>query len=459
MTFYLEDGDVSSTTGSEGGGAVERAEAGLGDPSPAARRQAVAALAKARAEGAVRGDAPGGWVNLHCHTFFSYNPNGWTPSQFAWLAVRRGLRAAGIVDFDVLDGVDEFLESADTLGIRAAAGMECRVFVPEFATREINSPGEPGISYHMGIGFASSSVAPALAPFLGRLREISTRRNRAMIAKVNAYLAPAGLDYEQDVLPLTPRGNATERHICLAYARKARARFADDAALARFWSEKLGVDAAKLDLPDGPKLQGEIRGRLMKRGGVGYVAPDQGSFPTMEEMNRFVLGAGAIPTIAWLDGTTEGEQAMDELMDLGAASGVAALNIIPDRNYTPGKDDAKLRNLREVIAKATARNWPVFVGTEMNSPGNKFVDAFETAELSPFVPVFLRGARIAWAHTALQSAAGMGYGSGWARRHMPGAAERNAFFEAAGARIDPRAGCPPAAADPSNPPDRVLARL
>ena len=40
----------------------------------------------------------------------------------------------------------------------------------------------------------------------------------------------------------------------------------------------------------------------MKQGGVGYVAPDRGSFPEMAKMNRFVAEAGAIPTVAWLDG-------------------------------------------------------------------------------------------------------------------------------------------------------------
>ena len=33
---------------------------------------------------------------------------------------------------------------------------------------------------------------------------------------------------------------------------------------------------------------------------------------------------------------------------------------------------------------------PLNIGTEMNSPGQRFVDQFETAELSPFVPVFLK---------------------------------------------------------------------
>ena len=52
----------------------------------------------------------------------------------------------GIVDFDVLDGVDEFLGACDAVGLRGSTGMETRVFVPEFADREINSPGEPGVT-------------------------------------------------------------------------------------------------------------------------------------------------------------------------------------------------------------------------------------------------------------------------------------------------------------------------
>ena len=59
----------------------------------------------------------------------------------------------------------------------------------------------------------------------------------------------------------------------------------------------------------------------MKQGGVGYVAPDRGSFPEMAKMNRFVAEAGAIPTVAWLDGASEGERRMEEFVDIAIASG------------------------------------------------------------------------------------------------------------------------------------------
>ncbi len=436
IKYALLFGDGSSMTTSpptSGAAGDAAAEGRLAASDPSERLRALAELA-ARAPAPARRT---GWVNLHYHTFYSYNPNRWTPSQIAWLACRRGLEVAGIVDFDVLDGVDEALEAGRILGLRTTAGMESRVFLPEFSTREINSPGEPGIAYHMGIGFTSSTVAPELRPFLARLRGISERRNRELVARVNAYLSPVELDYDRDVLPLTPAGNATERHICLAFARKARATFAGDATLTAFWSEKLRCDAADLDLPEGVALQNRLRAVTMKAGGVGYVRPDGDSFPPLGEMNRFVLAAGAIPLVTWLDGTSAGEAAVGELLDLHLAAGAAGVNIIPDRNYRAGVRDAKYANLVRIVEAALQRDLFLVAGTEMNSPGNKFVDDFDTEELRPLLPHFVRGARIVYGHTVLQRHAGLGYVGAWSRTAFRTAAERNDFYETAGTLVEP----------------------
>ena len=72
--------------------------------------------------------------------------------------------------------------------------------------------------------------------------------------------------------------------------------------------------------------------KLIKRGGVGYVHPSPESFPPVQEVNRFVVECGALPCAAWLDGTSPGEQAIEELLELLMSQGVVALNIIPDRN-------------------------------------------------------------------------------------------------------------------------------
>ena len=68
--------------------------------------------------------------NMHCHSFYSYNGYGYSPSMLVSLAKELNWRGIMLVDFDVLDGVDEFLSAAKYLGVKAAAGMETRVFVP-----------------------------------------------------------------------------------------------------------------------------------------------------------------------------------------------------------------------------------------------------------------------------------------------------------------------------------------
>jgi hypothetical protein len=394
----------------------------------AQRRSALAALWRLAGEGLMALPEPETAVNLHAHTFFSYNAYGYSPSKFAWLARKAGLAAAGIVDFDVLDGLEEFLEAGRLLGLKTCVSLESRVFVPEFATRVINSPGEPGIAYHMGVGF--TSAAPQ--PFLAEMRAAAAQRTRALLARVNRYMQPLELDFDKDVAPATPHGNATERHLCEAFERKAAVVFPDPAARAAFWKQKLGEAP-----PPGPLLQNLIRAKTMKKGGAGYVQPDKGSFPLMADMNRFILQSGAIPTLAWLDGTSEGEKCIEELFDVAISSGAAALNIIPDRNYTPGRPDQKLQNLRDVDALAEQRHFPIIVGTEMNSPGNKFVDSFETAELKPLLPVFLRGAHIFYAHSVLQRQSGLGYLSPWAAKAFPALPAKNDFFERLGRALEP----------------------
>ncbi len=407
---------------------TELLEQQLDSFDPAQRRQALLCLLQQVEGGKITLPPSGSDVNVHAHSFFSYNAYGYSPSKYAWLARKAGLAVAGIVDFDVLDALEEFLEAGRLVGLKTCVSLESRVFVPEFASRVINSPGEPGVAYHMGIGFTKA----VQHPFLAQMRAAAAQRTRDMLTRVNRHLQPVELDCEKDVLPLTPKGNATERHLCNAFERKAAQVFPDAARRAAFWKEKLG-DAP----PEGVKLQNLIRAKTMKKGGVGYVQPDSGSFPLMTDMNRFILECGAIPTLAWLDGTTDGEQCIEEYFEAGKSSGAAALNLIPDRNYTPGVKDQKLRNLYAVVELAQKHHFPVIVGTEMNAPGNKFVDSFATAELSPLAPVFLRGAYIVYAHSVLQRPSGWGYLSDWAKKTFPSVADRNEFFQKLGRDLLP----------------------
>ena len=79
---------------------------------------------------------------------------------------------------------------------QALRELESRTFVPEFSTRVINSPGEPGIDYNMGVGFPRAISHPLLA----QMRQTAETRNRELVRRVNASLKPVELDYDKDVL-------------------------------------------------------------------------------------------------------------------------------------------------------------------------------------------------------------------------------------------------------------------
>ena len=384
------------------------------------------------------------WVNMHCHTTFSYNAHGFSPSRVAWEMYRRGLTAAGTVDFDVLDAVDEVLAASDALLFRFTAGIESRVYVPDMPKDVFSSPNEPGIAYYMGQGFVS--LPPAGSPAartLARMAESARARNLGVVERVNGHLGDVTIDYAADVLPLTPAGNATERHMLQAYDEKAQRVFPDAARRAQFWAAKLAMSAGDVQrmMPDTVAFRNTLRTKLMKYGSPGYVTPEPASFPPLKEAVAMILACGAIPMYAWLDGTSSGESDTDLLLDFFAGEAGFGLNIIPDRNWNlrdPADRARKVAKLNEIIAKARERNVPLCVGTEINNAVQPMVDHFDSPELRPHAQVFLDGALVLWGHSLLLRHGGFGYNSPQAQTAFrKDAGARNAFFREVGARPVP----------------------
>jgi hypothetical protein len=155
---------------------------------------------------------------------------------------------------------------------------------------------------------------------------------------------------------------------------------------------------------------------------------------------------GALPCFAWLDGTSEGEQAIEELLGLMVEKGAVAVNVIPDRNWNIADPDArrvKVQNLHDFVRLAQELDLPLNVGTEMNKYGLKLVDDFDAPELAPVRRVFLDGAHFVYGHTLMQRARtgtvrlGLGYQSEWARGHLPSRRERNDFYTQVGCLMEP----------------------
>lgn len=404
---------------------------------PTTRRDALAALTALHEPQLPK---PGVNVNMHCHSFFSYNAQGWSPSRVAWEARKAGWYAAALCDFDVLDGLDEFLAAGRTLGLRAAVHLETRAFVREQAAVDISSPGEPGVCYIMGGGFVA--VPPPGSPAragLDGFRQAARDRNERLIARINARLPEVALDYQRDVLPHTPLGVATERHIVAAYVDRAAAAIPEASARAAFWAPRLKISveaAARLESEQRPTFEEGVRGALSKRGGVGYQAPDEHTFPPVEDFIAWVRLCGALPLVTWLDGTNDGEADAQALLELMVAKGCAGLNIIPDRNWNLTRADErerKIARLDAVVQAAEAMDLPINIGTEMNRTGLPLIDDLTGPVLRRHRAAFVRGAQVFVGHTVMALVAQMPYLSAQAEAAFKTRKERNAFYAAIGA--------------------------
>ncbi len=409
----------------------------LDHTDPARRHEALARLAAGAAERCPP-PADAGDVNMHCHSFFSYNADGWSPSRIAWECRTRGLLAAALCDFDVLDGLDEFLAAGRLLGLRAAVHLETRAYLAPFAAADINSPGEPGVTYIMGTGFYKTFPdGTPQAETLAALRAGATRRNEELIARINAKLPAIALDYRRDVLPLTPKGVATERHIIRAYAEAGRRAFPDPAVRAAFWAPllKTAPEAAAALETDVPKFEEAVRSALAKRGGIGYQQPGLDTFPPAERFTAWVRACDAIPAVTWLDGTSGGEADCPRLLDLLRGMGCATVALIPDRNWNikkPEEKAVKVAKLDELVRASAARDMPLIIGTEMNKAGLPFADDLTGPVLARHAEIFRDGARFIVGHTLLGRYADMPYLGERACAAFPAIPDRNAFFTAVG---------------------------
>ncbi len=341
-------------------------------------------------------------MNMHVHSFFSYNGEGWSPSRIAYEMRKMGLHGAALCDFDVIQGVNEFLVAGDLLGLRTAASFESRVFFPEYADKEINSPGEPGVFYFMGSGYVDGSHSYLFQEQL----EQSHKRNRELIDRVNAALPGCRISYEEHVLPLTPDRNATERHIVRAYYDLAAREHGDAASAAEFWAEVFGEEASVLAEKSPNAMNDYLRSKLMKKGGLGYEQPTQETFPPIDQVIKLIRSCRALPNAAWLDGSLPGEANPREQLECLVAKGLEMVNIIPDRNWNfkdAEKKAIRVKALNEYVAAANELDLPIIVGTECNKPGQRKVDDFDADALKPLMKDFTRGADVLFGFAPLHA--------------------------------------------------------
>jgi hypothetical protein len=374
------------------------------------------------------GERPRRGTNAHIHTNESFSAFG-SVSAAVWQAAREGLAVLGINDHYTVAGYEEFRRACEIAGIAAVFALEAVAMdrAAEASRLLLNDPDNPGRVYLCGKGV--TRIPPdssAAMQTLARMRAALERRNRQMTAKVaqifQERLGADGPTWEA-VRALTPRGNATERHVAWATLARLRALAAERQAPLGEIIERCCA-AAPPPAADDAALQIFVRSKLLKAGAPCYVRESEEAFVSSEELRQIFLALGAIPTYPVLGNPiTSGEQDIAALLDRLEAQGFYAIEVIPHRNTR--------ERLAEIVSTARRRWWPVFNGTEHNTPESRsLLDPFA---LDPeFEPWFCQSAAVLLGHQALAGRGEPGFVSENGRPTIPDARARFEYFCAAG---------------------------
>jgi hypothetical protein len=304
-------------------------------------------------------------TNCHIHTNESFSVFR-SPSEAVWQAAREGLAVLGINDHYTVAGHEEFRQACKIAGIDAAFSMEAVGMdrAAEATRLLLNDPDNPGRVYLCAKGITSVPPASSIAAqSLARMRAALELRNREMTVKVGQLFRDR-LDADgptwEDVRALTPRGNTTERHVGKAALGRLREIAAARGVAVMELIERC-CGAAPPSAADDAALQIFLRGKLLKAGAPCYVRETEDAFISSEDLRDMFLAFGAIPTYPVLGNPiTSGERDVEALLDRLEASGFYAIEVIPHRNTR--------ERLAEIVSAARRRWWPVFNGTEHNTP-------------------------------------------------------------------------------------------
>ena len=313
-------------------------------------------------------------TNSHIHTSESFSVFR-SPTEAVWQAAREGLAVLGINDHYTIAGHEEFRRACEIAGIAAVFSLEAVAMDRDAEAQGVllNDPDNPGRVYLSGKGV--TRIPPDFSTemqSLARMRAALERRNREITAKV-AVLFEERMHADgptwESVRGLTPRGNATERHVARATLARLREWAAThDVPLSEAITKCCG--AAPPPGADDAALQIFLRAKLLKAGAPCFVREYEEAFVSVAELRRIFLAYGSIPTYPILGNpVTSGERDIEALLDRLEAAGFYAVEVIPHRNTR--------ERLAEIVSTARDRWWPVFNGTEHN-----------TAEAKPILDPF-----------------------------------------------------------------------
>jgi hypothetical protein len=353
-------------------------------------------------------------VNAHLHTPYSFSAFN-SVQQAVEIAVAEGVKVAGINDFNTTDGYIEWSEECLKRGLFPLFNVEFIALDREYQEKGIlvNDPNNPGRTYMSGKGLVfPQNTESKSRERIERIKVESNTHVERMCDKLNSYLqlreAPFCLVFREVFDKLT-LGNIRERHLAKALRLKIDEYYLDERIRKAFYEKIFGGKTLKSDPGNAAGVENEIRGNLLKAGGVAYVPENSDSFPEVDEICRLITDTGGIPTYPFLANGAQGnfpgfEGDLKEAVETLKNREIFSVEFIPTRNAI------------SVLEKYAGYCWDeglvVTFGTEHNTPLMEPVKVFASgmAELTPRLKeINYKGACIIAAHQYLTGRGEKGY--------------------------------------------------
>ncbi|MFA5104636.1 MAG: hypothetical protein WC527_05630 [Candidatus Margulisiibacteriota bacterium] len=330
----------------------------------------------------------------HYHGKHSWGPG--YPASLAFFSAANGLSVTGLVDHYSVSGALEFRKASFThFGIPATVGYEVRSLIRDrlicggldLSKTVMNSPGNPGEIYVVFHGFPGNRNS-----WLALARQDKFKRYESVTAKINDNISSrcAGLspiDF-QSVVALSEEGNITDRHLMDVLFDMVfdhcQGNFDDVVDRITSWwgaitaDEQAGLDSAKDDEFSKYMLiaHSMMRGRLLKDGKLGYIAPSEIEAPSLGNLSRI---ADEEDSILVYPAYKFDIPYLEHLIPMLVRDhGFRSLSLMFDRN-TPDERAKILRCAEESVI-------PAFSGMDVNNWSQTWVNKFSD------IPEFIEGA-------------------------------------------------------------------
>ncbi len=309
-------------------------------------------------------------INTHIHTPYSFSAFS-SMDQIFQMAGKENIKVLGINDFYTDDGYSEFNDLAGTNGVYPLFCMEYIGLLKDKQQQNIrvNDPNNPGRTYLCGKAFSYPfTLGEKYSEKLQKVTHESQAQVMAMVDKTNAWLTSLGVSIHLDFREIKgkfARNLVRERHIARAIRVMVFQDYKDEKERKKIFRQILNTDIDSKIMNEEAVLENVIRSRLLKEGGMAFVAETESAFLPVTELVKLIIDGKGIPCYPVLlddpDGNfTEFESDWELLYKDLITLGIYAIELIPGRN--------DFHILKKFVDFFNKKNFIVTFGTEHNTP-------------------------------------------------------------------------------------------